>query len=194
VWPRGSETKNSWQQQCEREMSRAVDRLRPTAREPPSTAAVVMFAFSFFLSLVTRYCCSGHVCFFFFFSFFFLSLVSCYCCSGHVTHVSFFFFLFFFFGLALPLQWSCLLFFFFFFLLSEGIGCFYYPKSLGGYHHFNCHSLHTGQSSFTALRLIPMHSSSSLLYFLLQKPIKSQTMALYVKPISIPTHSISNLF
>jgi hypothetical protein len=31
--------------------------------------------------------------------------------------------------------------FFFFFLLSEGIGLFYYTKPMGGYHHFNCHSL-----------------------------------------------------
>jgi hypothetical protein len=42
-----------------------------------------------------------------------------------------------------PHAMSCLLFFsfFFFFLLSEGIGRCYYTKPMGGYHHFNCHSL-----------------------------------------------------
>jgi hypothetical protein len=32
-------------------------------------------------------------------------------------------------------------FFLFFFLLSEGIGRFHYTKPMGGYHHFNFHSL-----------------------------------------------------
>jgi hypothetical protein len=152
-----------------------MDRLRPTAREPP------------------LYCRSGHVCFFLFF-FFFIFLWSRATATVVMSAFLFFFFFSFFF------LWSnatpavvMFAFFFLFFLsfLSEGIGCFYYTKSLGGYHHFNCHSLQTPVSHLSLLFASSPCTLRPLFYICC---IKSQTMALYVKPISIPTHSIFNLF